>query len=78
MRSNMREKAARLIRELLTLLERADGQELMQVKCLKEKRPWLSLPPHHYSRADSGSRASCGFFQYLCHTTTAPPDFSDG
>lgn len=45
MRSNMREKAARLIRELLTLLERADGQELMQVKCLKEKRPWLSLLP---------------------------------
>jgi len=33
----MREKAARLIRELLTLLERADGQELMQVKCLKKK-----------------------------------------
>lgn len=42
---DMRETSARLIRELLTLLERADGQELIQVKCLKEKRPWLSLPP---------------------------------
>lgn len=45
MRSNMREKAARLIRELLTLLERADGQELMQVKCLKEKKTLVEPAP---------------------------------